>query len=243
MHIRSNSFEHRQRLPAEFAAGQPTAEGFGFAPNRNPHLAWDEVPAGTRSFALLCIDPDVPTVKEMVGRSDVQIPTEQPRCDFVHWAMADIPADVREIAAGACSDGVVPHGKATPAGPAGSRQGLNDYTGWFAGDAAVASRRALRKSPRPRPGQARQHAAGDRLHRRCRHSWPVSFQRCTLPIGEHLPQLVLPAPRMGLHRAERQAQRALADANESLERRVAARTAELRLYGSRHQSVAASISA
>lgn len=157
MHIRSNSFEHRQRLPAEFAAGQPTAEGFGFAPNRNPHLAWDEVPAGTRSFALLCIDPDVPTVKEMVGRSDVQIPTEQPRCDFVHWAMADIPADVREIAAGACSDGVVPHGKATPAGPAGSRQGLNDYTGWFAGDAAMAGDWRGYDGPFPPPNDLRLH--------------------------------------------------------------------------------------
>ena len=52
MQIRSNSFQHRERLPAEFAAGQATADGFGFAPNRNPHLAWDGVPAGTKSFAL-----------------------------------------------------------------------------------------------------------------------------------------------------------------------------------------------
>ena len=134
MQIRSNSFQHRERLPAEFAAGQPTADGFGFAPNRNPHLAWDDVPAGTKSFALLCIDPDVPTVAEMVGKPGVEIPADQPRTDFVHWAVADIPADVREIAAGSCSDGVVAHGKQNPPGPPGARQGLNDYTGWFAGD-------------------------------------------------------------------------------------------------------------
>ena len=157
MQIRSNSFEHRQRLPAEFAAGQPTADGFGFAPNRNPHLAWDDVPAGTRSFALLCIDPDVPTVAEMVGRSDVQIPVGQPRCDFVHWVVADIPAEVREIAAGACSDGVVPHGKADPSGPAGSRQGLNDYTGWFAGDAAMAGDWRGYDGPFPPPNDLRLH--------------------------------------------------------------------------------------
>ena len=138
MHIRSDSFEHRGPLPVEFAAGQPTADGTGFAPNRNPHLAWDAVPAGTRSFALLAIDPDVPTVPAMVGKAGVQIPVEQPRCDFYHWVMADIPADVRAIAAGACSDGVVAHGKAEPAGPAGSRQGLNDYTGWFAADPEMA---------------------------------------------------------------------------------------------------------
>jgi Raf kinase inhibitor-like YbhB/YbcL family protein len=138
MHIRSNSFQRHQALPVEFAAGQPTADGFGFAPNRNPHLAWDDVPAGTKSFALLCVDPDVPTVPEMVGKAGVSIPVDQPRCDFIHWVMVDIPAEVREIAAGACSDGIVPHGKSAPAGPAGSRQGLNDYTGWFADDPAMA---------------------------------------------------------------------------------------------------------
>ena len=29
--------------------------------NLNPELSWSGAPAGTRSFALLCIDPDVPT--------------------------------------------------------------------------------------------------------------------------------------------------------------------------------------
>ena len=119
MEIRSDSFEHRGRIPADFAMG--AADGFGG--NRNPHLAWDGVPEGTKSFALLCIDPDVPTVAAMVGRADVQIPVEQLRTDFVHWAMADIAADVREIAAGSCSDGPVVRGKQAPAGPAGARQG------------------------------------------------------------------------------------------------------------------------
>ncbi|KAF1689770.1 YbhB/YbcL family Raf kinase inhibitor-like protein [Pseudoxanthomonas taiwanensis] len=131
MRIWSDSFEHRGRIPAEFAMGRPD----GFAPNRNPHLAWDGVPDGTRSFALLCIDPDAPTVPGTVGRQDLQIPVEQPRAEFVHWAMADIPADVRQIAAGSCSDGVTAKGKRQPPGRAGARQGLNDYPGWFAGDA------------------------------------------------------------------------------------------------------------
>lgn len=138
MQLRSESFEHRQRLPVEFAAGQSSNGAVGFAPNRNPHLAWDHVPAGTRSFALLCIDPDAPTVAEMVGKPGVEIPSDQPRTDFCHWAMVDIPADVREIAAGSCSDGIVPHGKQEPLAPPGSRQGLNDYTGWFAGDPDMA---------------------------------------------------------------------------------------------------------
>ena len=139
MQLRSDSFESGQRLPAQFAAGQVHADGsVGFASNRNPHLAWDGVPAGTRSFALLCIDPDAPTVAAMVDQPGVEIPVGQPRADFSHWVMADLPADVHELAAGSCSDGVVAHGKQKPPGPAGARQGLNDYTGWFAGDAGMA---------------------------------------------------------------------------------------------------------
>jgi Raf kinase inhibitor-like YbhB/YbcL family protein len=130
MRIRSDSFEHRQPIPAEFAMGAPG----GFGGNRNPHLAWDGAPDGTRSFALLCIDTDAPTDPSLAGKDGVEIPVEHPRGDFVHWAMADIPADVREIAAGSCSDGVTQGGKRDPSGPAGARQGLNDYTGWFAGD-------------------------------------------------------------------------------------------------------------
>ena len=133
MRIRSDSFENGTAIPTEFAMGQPD----GFAGNRNPHLAWEEVPAGTRSFALLCIDPDAPTVPETVGREDLQIPVEQPRGQFIHWVMVDIAAMQREIAIGSCSDGITAKGKSSPAGPAGARQGLNDYTGWFAGNAEM----------------------------------------------------------------------------------------------------------
>lgn len=131
MRICSDSFENGKPIPAEFAMGLP--EGFGR--NRNPHLAWEGIPEGTRSFALLCVDPDAPTVPETVGRDDLRIPVEQPRGDFVHWTMVDIAADVRLIEAGSCSDGVTPKGKRNPPGPPRARQGLNDYTGWFAGDA------------------------------------------------------------------------------------------------------------
>lgn len=134
MHLHSDSLRNGAPIDREFAAGDAS----GFAPDRNPHLAWSGVPEGTRSFAVLCVDPDVPTVPETVGRTDVTVPVDQPRCDFVHWVMADIPADVRELAAGSCSDGFVAGGKPAPAGPAGSRQGLNDFTGWFAGTPGMA---------------------------------------------------------------------------------------------------------
>jgi Raf kinase inhibitor-like YbhB/YbcL family protein len=130
MQIVSDSFEHRHRIPAEFAMGTP--EGFGG--NRNPHLRWSDAPTGTRSFALLCIDPDAPTDGALVADEATAIPVEHPRGDFVHWVMADIPADVHELAAGSCSDGISARGKTSPGGPVGARHGLNDYTGWFAGD-------------------------------------------------------------------------------------------------------------
>src|SRR5690606_31271396 len=130
MRIRSDSFEHRGAIPAEFAMGAPD----GFGGNRNPHLAWDDVPEGTKSFALLCIDTDAPTDASLAGREDVEIPVAHPRGDFVHWVVADIPATLREIAAGSASDGITMKGKRAPSGIAGARQGLNDYTGWFAGN-------------------------------------------------------------------------------------------------------------
>ena len=153
MQIRSDSFEHRGPIPAEFAMGTPD----GFGGNRNPHLAWDDVPAGTRSFVLMCIDTDVPTDPSLAGREGVEIPVEHPRGDFVHWVVADLPADVREIAAGSCSDGVTRGGKRSPAGPAGARQGLNDYTGWFAGDADMGGDYFGYDGPYPPPNDLRVH--------------------------------------------------------------------------------------
>lgn len=153
MRIRSDSFEPRQPIPPEFALGTP--ESFGG--NRNPHLAWDEVPEGARAFALLCIDPDVPTVREMVNKDGVEIPAEQPRTEFNHWVMADIPADVREIAAGSCSDGPTKGGKRNPPGPAGARQGLNDYTKFFAGDDAMGGEYFGYDGPYPPANDLRTH--------------------------------------------------------------------------------------
>ncbi|WP_447591222.1 YbhB/YbcL family Raf kinase inhibitor-like protein [Stenotrophomonas rhizophila] len=153
MRLSSTRLQNGQPIAAEFAAG----DAAGFAPNRNPPLAWSEVPEGTRSFALLCIDPDVPTVPDTVGRQDCTVPRDQPRADFVHWAMADIPATLREIAAGSCSEGFTVKGKTAPAGPAGSRQGLNDFTGWFAGNPDMAGQYLGYDGPYPPFNDERVH--------------------------------------------------------------------------------------
>lgn len=169
MRIHSDSFANGALIPAEFAGGHAN----GFAPNRNPHLAWSEVPDGTRSFALVCVDPDVPTVPETTNRDDMEVPADQPRTDFFHWAMVDIPAQVRALAAGGCSDGFTAKGKRAPKGPAGARQGLNDYTGYFAGNAELAGQYFGYDGPYPPYNDLRMHHYHFRLYALDVDSLPV----------------------------------------------------------------------
>jgi len=146
----SSSFGHLTRIPEEFAFGVPdAAQHLRLGRNRNPHLYWSGVPAGTKSLVLLCVDTDVPTRADDVNQEGRVVPASLPRADFYHWVMVDIPVTVHEIAAGACSDGIVPRGKPSPAGPAGARQGLNDYTLWFAGDAEMAGQYLGYEGPCP----------------------------------------------------------------------------------------------
>lgn len=153
MKLTSSSFEPGKPIPADFAMGAPG----GFGGNRNPQLAWDDAPEGTRSFALLCIDTDAPTDASLAGKEGVEIPVDHVRGDFVHWVVVDIPAGVHEIAAGSCSDGIEKGGKRSPAGPEGARQGLNDYTGWFAGDADLRGDYFGYDGPYPPPNDLRTH--------------------------------------------------------------------------------------
>ncbi|WP_332848539.1 YbhB/YbcL family Raf kinase inhibitor-like protein [Massilia sp. S19_KUP03_FR1] len=117
-----------------------------FSRNRNPHLAWDDVPHGTQSLVLLCHDPDVPSVGNDVNQPDRVVPLHLPRVDFYHWTLVDIPVALKTLAEGGLSEGVTPQGKTGPLLPFmvknGTehqlRQGVNDYTGWFASDPAMA---------------------------------------------------------------------------------------------------------
>lgn len=136
MKLSSKSFEQGGVIPGRCAFAVKAPKGHvRLSDNLNPEFSWSGAPAATKSFVLLCVDPDVPTQPDDVNQEDREVPLKLARTTFTHWAMVDIPADFGEIEEGACSRGVTARGKVSPAGPAGSRQGINDYTAWFQGDA------------------------------------------------------------------------------------------------------------
>ncbi|HEY1078003.1 MAG TPA: YbhB/YbcL family Raf kinase inhibitor-like protein [Fontimonas sp.] len=183
MKLTSTSFRPNGRIPGRCAfAVQSPRTHVSLSDNRNPHLAWSGAPAGTRSFVLTCIDSDAPTRPDDVNQAGREVPADLPRAEFVHWLMVDIPPSLHEIAEGACSTGVVARGKTAPAGPAGSRQGVNDYSGWFAGDAQMAGTYLGYDGPCPPWNDARAH----------RYTFEVlatDLDRCKLADGFKLADL------------------------------------------------------
>ena len=135
MKLTSSSIQNNGKIPAEFAFCAPDLKTHvTLSQNRNPDLAWSDVPAGTKSFALICHDYDVPSKPDDVNQEGHTIPATLPRIDFYHWVLVDLPADARSIKAGEFSGAVTARGKQGPEGPRGMRQGVNDYTAWFASD-------------------------------------------------------------------------------------------------------------
>jgi Raf kinase inhibitor-like YbhB/YbcL family protein len=139
MKLWSDSFQDGAVIPGEFAfAVSDPKNHVALSSNKNPHLAWSDLPPGTKSLVLVAHDPDVPSRGDDVNQEGKTVPADLPRVDFFHWTLVDIPAGVSELAAGQFSSAVTTRGKAGPAIPgdplSGARHGLNDYTSWFAGD-------------------------------------------------------------------------------------------------------------
>ena len=90
MKLSSPSFENHQPIPVKH-----TGEGA----DTSPGLEWEGAPSSTKSFALICDDPDAP------GGT------------WVHWVIYNIAAGTTGL-----SDGVAKSDTA-----AGARQGVNDF--------------------------------------------------------------------------------------------------------------------
>ena len=135
MHITSSSFANGARIAGDqaFCLPDPTHH-VCLGKNCNPQLSWHDAPTGTRSFVILCHDPDVPSQGDDVNQEGRTVPATLPRVDFFHWVLIDLPAGISTIAEGEFSSTVTPRGKPGPQAAHGARQGINNYTDWFAGD-------------------------------------------------------------------------------------------------------------
>lgn len=121
-------------IPEKFAFCAPCAETHArMSNNISPAISWSGAPEGTRSFAVLCVDVDVPSVGDDVNQEERTISTDLPRVDFYHWVLVDIPSTVNGLAEAADSDGITAGGKA-PGATANGVRGVNNYTDWFSGD-------------------------------------------------------------------------------------------------------------
>ena len=136
MQLSTSSFTDGGVIPARYAFAKADPENHvTLSDNVNPALTWSDVPEGTGSFALICHDYDVPSVGDDVNQEDREIPADLTRVDFFHWVVVDLPGDLRAIAEAEFANGVVVGGQEVAEGPHDCRQGLNDFTGWFAEDA------------------------------------------------------------------------------------------------------------
>ena len=80
MELTSDNFKDGDYLGADHILSADF--GFGCAGgNRSPQLRWTGAPDDTRSYALLCFDPDAPTGS-----------------GFWHWVVVNIPPEVTQLA-------------------------------------------------------------------------------------------------------------------------------------------------
>ena len=89
--VTSSAFEENGMIPVQY-----TCDG----KDLSPPLAWDNIPDGTKSIALICDDPDAP-----MGT-------------WVHWVLFNLPADTRELIENIPSDENLKNG---------ARHGKNDF--------------------------------------------------------------------------------------------------------------------
>jgi hypothetical protein len=83
LEVRSTLFSEGETIPMSAAHGMVGGD------NVSPDLSWNEGPAGTKSYAVTCYDPDAPTT---VG--------------FTHWVLFDLPSSLRSLEAGAKPAGI-----------------------------------------------------------------------------------------------------------------------------------------
>jgi len=102
--ISSSAFGAKGEIPMKY-----TCEG----KNVSPPLAWADLPAGTKSLALIVEDPDAPD-------------PAKPKMVWEHWLLYDIPPSVKGLAEGVGAKGM-PAAAAAKALPKGTRQAKTSW--------------------------------------------------------------------------------------------------------------------
>lgn len=121
--------ENGAEIPETYAYCAPNGKGgTRDGENISPSIQWSPPPAGTQSLALVVVDHDVPASFDKANVPGESIEVKEPRQDFYHWVVLDIPPNVGGILKGKDSNGLVKGGK-----PYGNTQGYgingqNDYT-------------------------------------------------------------------------------------------------------------------
>jgi Raf kinase inhibitor-like YbhB/YbcL family protein len=125
--VRVDSIKPGGVIPPVYAYCVPAQHGHTApGPNRSPAVSWSKGPARTASYAIITVDPDVPTVFDDADKEGKTIPASMKRRDFYHWVLVDIPAATTSLPAAADSS------EPSPKQPGRTKHGLrgiNDYSG------------------------------------------------------------------------------------------------------------------
>ena len=125
-------------VPHQYAFCVARKEGHtGPGPDISPAISWSKGPAGTKSYAIILFDSDVPSIRENMNKEGVTVAASIPRMDFYHWILVDIPANVHGLKKGEDSEKRVVHGKPQNGAKVGLR-GLNDYSKFTKGNPNLA---------------------------------------------------------------------------------------------------------
>ncbi|MEW5422711.1 YbhB/YbcL family Raf kinase inhibitor-like protein [Amorphus sp. 3PC139-8] len=124
--------------------------------NVSPAVHWSEGPDGTRSYAVLMTDPDVPKDMSLINKPGTVIAEHAPRITIHHWVLVDVPAETTALARGAESEGVVAGGKPIGATDHGVR-GANVFTSFLAGNPDMAGTYGGYDGPCPPMNDERVH--------------------------------------------------------------------------------------
>jgi Raf kinase inhibitor-like YbhB/YbcL family protein len=125
--VRVDSFVTGRVVPVAYAYCIAAKAGHaGQGRDVSPPISWSRGPAGTASYAVVVVDPDVPTVFTDANKEGKVIPASMARRPYYHWLLVDIPRSVTNLPpdAGSKDPAAKPAGR-TPFG----LTGLNDYGG------------------------------------------------------------------------------------------------------------------